>query len=118
MASLLSRTDKTSRNDRVFATGSEEVKGDKPSQKTNPRTQIRSPPVVMPQTPMVDSTEPRVCKGPLQINKVFSQHERRLLLLQRDRDIYDEQNQKMMKQIMGLTTQLEDAKAEASKCRE
>ena len=111
MDTFLGAEDKTSRNDRVFACGSEEVKGgDKPK---NQRHQIRSPSMAVPAT---DKGEKLGVKSPLLISKVFAQHERRLLLLQRDRDIYDAQNQKMMKQIMSLTTQLEDAKTDALKC--
>lgn len=120
VASLLVSTGiNASRNDRVFATGSEEVKGERPATKTPSRPMPRSPSVAMPATPGILPTQeprPQSRTAPLQIGRVFAQHERRLMLLQRDRDIYDEQNQKMMHQIMSLTTQLEDAKSEAIKC--
>lgn len=112
---MLVSPDKISRNDRVFACGSEEVKGDKPTTK-QVRQPIRSPSVVVAATTNVGIDSPSI-KSPLMINKVFADHEKRLMLLQRDRDIYDAQNQKMLRQIVTLTTQLEDAKAEALKCK-
>lgn len=111
-AEFIKATDKTSRNDRVQGFVSEEKKSEKAVGKSN-RGVMRSPSVANAGTEKVERKIPR---SPLVISKVFSQHEKRLMLLQRDRDIYDAQNKKMMRQIMSLTTQLEDAKVEAKKC--
>ena len=96
----------------MFGFVSEEAKSEKSATKIY-RGVMRSPSVVITGS---EKVERKIPKSPLLISKVFSQHEKRLMLLQRDRDIYDAQNKKMMRQIISLTIQLEDAKVEAKKC--
>ena len=110
---FMKSNEKTSRNERVFGFVSEETKSEK-SNTRGYRYVMRSPSLAVSGT---EKVERRVPNSPLMISKVFTQHEKRLMLLQRDRDIYDAQNNKMMRQIMSLTTQLEDAKIEAQKCK-
>ena len=53
----------------------------------------------------------------IEIGKYLDVHDERLELLKRDKKYYDSQNRKMMQKIVNLTTQLEEAKNEAARCK-
>ena len=62
----------------------------------------------------VDAVNPK--QENIQIGKILDIHEERLKLLQRDKEFYDSQHKKMMQKIVSLTTQLEEAKLDATNC--
>ena len=51
------------------------------------------------------------------LEKFFDDSERRLEVLQRDKEYYERRNSAMMRKIMALTLQLNTQKEEARKCK-
>ncbi len=94
---------KASRNVTMSATCSQEVKDKSVSTHT-------LEPLVVEKEVKRDRAEP------LKITQVFEQHEQKMRILERDREIYDSQSRRMKHRIDSLKNQLEKAKVQATKC--
>ncbi len=64
------------------------------------------------------STPGDLNSGGEKLEKFFEGSERRLEVLQRDKEYYEQRNGAMMRKIMALTLQLSTQKDEARKCKE
>jgi len=98
---------KQSRNLFISTSSSQEViKGKSESQHPTPRM-----------APMlVETTEEAIKKEPLQIGQVFDQHEQRVAILQKDREIYNNQYKKLSMKVDSLKAQLAESLQEIAKC--
>ena len=95
---------KGSRNAPITASASQEVvKGKSVSQHPTPRT-------------IPESTEKEQKKEPLQIGQVFEQHEQRVAILQKDREIFNAQYKRLTQKVGSLKAQLDEALQETTKC--
>jgi len=103
---------KPSRNIYVSTAGSEEVKAKSSSQHPTPRT--ANAPFFEP--PEAESFPKKEASERLLISQAFEQHESRMAILQKDKEIYEVQNKKMMQRVMTLQNKLEEAKLQANKC--
>lgn len=93
---------KASRNVVVSAMNSQEVQGKTASQHS---TKVSS-----------DKLSIRDSQQETQVAKVLEHYDQRVILLQKDQEIYGAQTKKMMQTIVVLTTQLEEAKQKALEC--
>lgn len=102
---------KPSRNISISSASSQEVKAKSSSQHPTPRTMT---PLMEPLAS--EKVQKKDTGEKLQIAQVFEQHEQRMMILQKDKEIYEMQNKKMKQNILTLTSQLEEAKQQASRC--
>jgi uncharacterized coiled-coil DUF342 family protein len=97
---------KQSRNLFIPTSSSQEVvKGKSESQHPTPRM-----------IPLAETTEEASKKEPLQIGQVFDQHEQRVAILQKDREIYNNQYRKLSMKVDSLKSQLTESLQEIAKC--
>ena len=104
---LIPPSGKPSRNLFISTSSSQEkVKTKSESQHPTPRMMLI----------LADNIEEPTKSEPLQIDQVFYQHEQRVEILQKDRELYDNQYKKLSQKVTVLKSQLSEALQEVGKC--
>jgi len=95
---------KPSRNMPITSSSSQEILKETSAKKTPKLTYSKQP----------ETAE--ISKENLQIGQVFDQYEQRVAVLQKDREIYEKQYQKLAGKVGSLKSQLDEALQETEKC--